>query len=74
MKYSLNGGPMDGEKTEVPDPPWPSLRIMLQDAIPLPTWESIYGPPQALQHLPIASYRLVRYTDGRLGYEYVGMD
>jgi hypothetical protein len=74
MIYELTGGPMDGEVTQVPDPPWPWLRIVVKDAIPVPTFESIYKGPQKLHTVPIANYRLVRYTDGRLGYLYDSTD
>jgi hypothetical protein len=60
----LNGGPLNNEEMQVPDPPWPWLRIVVQDA---------YETPK-LGILPVALYRLVRYTDGRLGYEYECMD
>jgi len=71
----LNGGPLDGEEMQVPDPPWPWLTIVVQDAYEIPTFESIMtSETPKLRILPVALYRLVRYTDGRLGYEYECMD
>ena len=73
VKRVLHRGPMDGEEVEMPDPPYPWFKIVVPDSLPIPTFES-YQTPQPLRTVQIANYRLVRYTDGRLGYEYECMD
>ena len=73
MKCLLNGGPFSGEETETGDPPMPWIKVMV-DACPVPTWESIRNPDFSIRIIPIANYRLFRYDDGRLRYEYAGMD
>lgn len=64
---------MDGEESEVPDPPWPWMKIVVPDSLPPPTYDT-FQTPQPLRAVQIANYRLVRYADGRLGYLYDSMD
>jgi hypothetical protein len=73
MTFELQGGPMDGEVMQVPDPPMPWLKVLVQDLVPPPYFDH-YQTPAKPRVLPIANYRLVRYTDGRLGYRYDRME
>jgi hypothetical protein len=74
VRYELIGGPMDGEVTEVPDPPWPWLKIVVRDLLPNLVNFDPQGAPKRLSPVPVANYRLVRYQDGRLGYLYDSTD
>ena len=75
MKYLLYGGPMDSMEMEVPDPPWPWLRVAVPEMVEIPTFEAFAASSPPTPHfIPIANYRRVRYVDGRIGYEYAGMD
>ena len=73
MKYLLNGGPGNGEEMDLVEP-YPWIKFMV-NAHPIPTYEEFAASAPPTPHLiPIANYRRVRYTDGRIGYEYAGMD
>jgi hypothetical protein len=72
MKRVLDGGPMDGEEMEMPDdPPMPWIKLIHPDHLPQPVFTK---EPVTISPVPVALYRLVRYTDGRLGYKFVVME
>jgi hypothetical protein len=70
MKYVLNGGPMDGHEVEVPYPHWLRLRVAVPDMMTVPCIDFVAEALPKPHWIPIADYRLVRYPDGRFGYEY----